>query len=562
MDSVLSVIGSVLIVILFACLFCAIGKAILDKTGGAASHRCFTLAASYFTGMAVYLSVLRTLTLVIPYKIAFWVLLFLTVLYAVLKWHRVCLKWIPENVGLIAAMAGIWITHTFHALLYRLIDVSKDLTPYDGIGTIGSLRYAGIADYFIGQNRIPVLNQSYGQCDLEAVPASFSGLLGSRNLCFALTLWLSLSGAFLCLLLYGVFRKYFSVWLGIALTCAVHMGSVSLTLAPIRVVDSDYPLISSGYTDSVVGVATFFIYLRLLIQVLRDNRKVGFSHCLLTACFVLYWAMSAPHNICILLATGAFLILYLLFEKNYINVGKGVKLGGVILAACLLGVFEGGMLTPSGFAEEIPVEGVMTVAGVDEEKPSEGIAIVPVMNYQLSKEPGVLWGLAQNTPYMKATLDCAVSAFQNGEWYVLLYCLTALWWDSVRIIFWPLLGVLGIMLAAYRRRADKEAGYWAVMGFSSLAVGYPIAFFISLNAYKWALSRFAMPFYFLGMLFLAVILGRGWKSGKGLYRLASFCAVFLILFGQVLDKILIFYGNCANNDVWSLMKGMVLLAGS
>ncbi len=558
MDSVLSVIGSVLIVTLFACLFCAIGKEILDKTGETAAHRCFTFAASYFTGMAVYLSALRTLTLAIPYKIAFWVLLVVAVLYAVLKRRRVYLKRITENAVLIAVMAGIWIAHTFHALLYRLTDVSRELTPYDGIGTIGSLRYAGIADYFIGRNRIPVLNQSYGQSLL----ASFSGLLGSRNLCFALTLWLALSGAFLCLLLYGVFRKYFSVWLSTSLTCVVHMGSVSLTFAPIRVVDSDYPLISSGYTDSVVGVATLFIYLWLLVQLLRDNRKVGFPHCLLTVCFVLYWAMSAPHNICILLGTGAFLILFLLFGKDYISAGKGVKLGGVILAACLLGIFEGGMLTPSGLAEEIPVEGVMTVAGVDEEKPSEGIAIVPVMNYQLSREPGVLWGLAQNTPYMKETLDCAVRAFQNSEWYVLLYCLTALWWDSVRIIFWPLLGVLGIMMASYWHKESKETGYWAVMGFSSLAIGYPIAFFISLNAYKWALSRFAMPFYFLGMLFLAVILGRGWKSGKGLYRLASLCSVFFILSGQVLDKILIFYGNCANNDIWSLMKGMVLLAGS
>lgn len=220
------------------------------------------------------------------------------------------------------------------------------------------------------------------------------------------------------------------------------------------------------------------------------------------------------------------------------------------------------MLTPSVFAEDVSIEGVMSVAGPEESMQSEGIAIVPVMNYQFSKAPGDLWGLAQGTPFIKETLDCAVDALHNGEWYVLLYALTALWWDSVHIIFWSLLGVLGVAVAAYYQKDNRETAYWAIAGLGTLAVGYPIAFFISLNAYKWALSRFAMPFYFLGMLFLAVILGRAWTSQKKLYRWISGVCVFVILIGQVVDRALILYGNCIDNDVWALMKKMALLADS
>lgn len=560
MGAVLSVISSVLIVTMFAGLFCIIGRVVLEKMEKEDGNCYYSFAGSYFIGMAVYLSMLRTLTLVIPsYRIVFWGLLIVSAVFAVIKIYRCYFSWISKNIALLVCVGGLWIGYTFHALLYRLIDTQREgLTPYDGIGTIGSLRYAGIADYFIEQDRIPVLNQSYGQ----SVLASFSGLFGRDNLCFALTLWLAVSGAFLCLLLYGIFRRYFPPLLSILLTCVVDMGSVSLTLAPIRVVDSDYPLLSSGYTDSVVGVATFFLYLEILIQILQEKKRVNFFHYFVTVCCILYWAMSAPHNICVLFGIGFFFILWLLLKKDYSNAGRAAKLGGVILAGCVLGLLQGGMLTPSGLVDEVSIEGVMTVAGVDEEQPSEGVAIVPVMNYQLSKEPGVLWGLAQNTPYMKATLDCAVEALRHGEWYVLIYCLTVLWWDSIRIIFWPLLGILGVALAACHQGNNREATYWAIAGFGAFAVGYPIAFFISLNAYKWALSRFAMPFYFVGMLFLAVILGRIRKSERRAYRLISVCFIFIILAGQLLDKILIFYEKCAHNDVLSLMKGMVLFADS
>lgn len=557
MGAVLSVISSVLIVLLFAILFCFIGKAVLGQVELDNDNDCYILAGSYFIGMAVYLSVLRTLALFIPsFKIAFWALLIVGIVFFVLRNYRRHIAWIVKRKRLAISAGVLWVISTFHALLYRICVLGENPHVLTSIGTIGSQRYAGIAAYIVKQDHVPVLNQSYGQSLL----ASFSNMLGRDNLCFVLVLWLSLSGAFLCLFLYGVFRRFFSAGLSALLVCVVDIGSVSLTLAPIRVVDSDYPLFFSGYTDSVVGVATFMIFLEMMVRILKKESKLRFSHYLVTVCFVVYWAMSAPHNICILLGAGFLLLVFLLVRRERFNVKNGIKLACVVMAACIIGILEGGMLTPSGLVDEVSVDGVMTVAeGADENLSSQGIVFVPVMNYQLMKSKDVLWKLGWG--YMESILDYAVDALHQGSWYVLVHCLTSLWWDSVRIIFWPLLGVLGMGLIACQKK-DREISYWAVLGFSVLAVGYPVAFLISLNGYKWALSRFAMPFYFLGMMFLAAILGRAWRSEKKLYRLISIFSVFVILVGQVGDKLFLYYNNAVNNDMWPAMRDMMLFTGS
>lgn len=518
---------------------------------------CYILAGSYFIGMVVYLSVLRTLALFIPsFKIAFWALLIVGIVFFVLRNYRRHIAWIVKRKRLAISAGVLWVVSTFHALLYRICVLGKNPHVLTSIGTIGSQRYAGIAAYIVKQDHVPVLNQSYGQSLL----ASFSNMLGRDNLCFALVLWLSLSGAFLCLFLYGVFRRFFSAGLSVLLVCVVDIGSVSLTLAPIRVVDSDYPLFFSGYTDSVVGVATFMIFLEMMVRILTKESKLRFSHYLVTACLVVYWAMSAPHNICILLGAGFLLLVFLLVRRERFNVKNGIKLACVVMAACIIGILEGGMLTPSGLVDEVSVDGVMTVAeGADENLSSQGIVFVPVMNYQLMKSKDVLWKLGWG--YMESILDYAVDALHQGSWYVLIHCLTSLWWDSVRIIFWPLLGVLGMGLIACQKK-EREISYWAVLGFSVLAVGYPVAFLISLNGYKWALSRFAMPFYFLGMMFLAAILGKAWRSEKKLYRLISIFSVFVILVGQAGDKLFLYYNNAVNNDMWPAMRDMMLFTGS
>ncbi len=554
MEVVLAATGSVLTVLLFTIIFCVIGNVLLERMGMSEGDGCYIFACSYFIGMAVYLSIFRTLALVISsYKIVFWSLLILFTLATAGVLYRQYQFWMAENEKWIAAVAVLWLVHVMHALLYRGSDIFQtELKPYSAVGTIQSLRYASIADYFVKQNRIPILNQSYGQSLL----ASFSRMMGRHNLCFILVLWLALSQAFLCLLLYGICHRYFSAAFSAFLTFVIHAGSVSLTIAPIRVVDSDYPLLSNGYTDSVAGAATFLIYVGLLIHLLLERRKLRLVHCFMTLCCILYWAMSAPHNIVILCGVGFFLFLFLLFQKDKDNMLIGLKLGGVIILSLVLALFEGGMLTPSGLTEQVLIEGVMTMEGADGAKSNEGIAIVPVMNYQFSRRPGELWGLGQNASFISETLHCAVEGWHNGEWYVALYALSALWWDSIRIIFWPFLGVLGVGIASYRDKRSKKATYWAIVGVSVLTVGYPVAFFISYNAYKWAFSRFMMPFYLIGMLFLTVLLGRAWEK-KGLCRLIGGFSFLVILLGQILDRSIILYQQCSENNMWNLFGKVI-----
>lgn len=553
METVISIISSVGIVILFAVIFCLIGQTILRKTGIECENRCYVFASSYFIGMAVYLAVLRTLSLALPsYKAAFGIVLVLSGVFAAMEIYKRHLLWVRRNIRMTTVLAVLWLAHVIHALLYRFTDVKNvELTPHSGIGTLEAIRYVNIARFFVEQDSIPVLNQSYGQSLL----ASLSILLGRDNICFALMLWLSLSAAFLCLLLYSIFRKYFSGAISALLVCLVHMGSVSLTLAPIRVVDSDYPFISNGYTDSVVGAATFLIYTEIMIHILMKCEKMTIFHYLISVCVTLYWAMSAPHNIFVVCGMGCLFLICLLYKKDYRNAVRGMLLGICIIAGSLVAVFEGGMLTPSSIADQVEIEGIMAV---EESRHDEGIAIVPVMNYQFSKKPGQLWGIAQSVSFVKETLDCAVEGLHNGEYYVVLYCLSMLWWDSIRIIFWPLLGVIGVVLAAYHRRDNGETFYWAIAGVGVLFTGYPIAFLVSYNAYKWELSRFMMPFYLMGMIFLTFFVGRALTYKARVYRYVGVLCVFCILTGQILDKILILYQNGCRSDILSLMKEMIL----
>lgn len=559
MEVVLAATGSILTVLLFAIIFCILGGVLSEQMGMSDGDGCYAFAVSYFIGMAVYLALFRTLALLTSsYRIAFWSLLILLGIAAAAGFYRQHRLRITINRKLVSVAAVLWLAHIVHALLYRSDNIfNAEVTPYSSIGTIQSLRYAGIAAYFVEQDRIPILNQSYGQSLL----ASFSGLLGMENLCFILVLWLALSQAFLCMLLYGLFRRHFSGRLSAFLTFVVHAGSVALTIAPIRVVDSDYPLLSNGYTDSVAGAATFLIYVEFLIHLLLDRKKVKLTHCFVTVCCILYWAMSAPHNIVVLCGVGFLFFLFLVFRKDKENMLTGFKLGAVILCSLAMTFLEGGMLTPAGLVEEVAIEGVMTMESADGTKTDEGIAIVPVMNYQFSRSPGRLWGLGQDASFMKETLNCAVEGWHNGEWYVTLYALSALWWDSIRIIFWPFLGVLGAGIAAYHDKNNKRAGYWAIVGVSVLIVGYPIDFLFSYHAYKWALSRFMIPFYLIGMVFLMVFLGKAWKS-KGLYRLIGAVSFFMILFGQILDRSIILYQHCSKNNIGDLMRKVITFTNS
>ncbi|MCM1266499.1 MAG: hypothetical protein NC302_01230 [Bacteroidales bacterium] len=439
---------------------------------------------------------------------------------------------------------AMWIGFILLNLVRRLCDViNKELTTTTSIGTLHSCRYVNLALWFTENDKIPILNQSYGQ----AMLGSMSRMLGVENTNFTLVLWLAASAAFLHLFVYGMLRRRYKRWLSVVLTSVVTMGSVSLTLYPVLVVDSGYPLMQNGYTDSVAGCVTFVIYLVYLIHILEGTHKLTIFDYLFSVVWVLYWVMSAPQNIVITGAVGVCFICRLLVKKDYDLVKNAMKVAGAILCGCLLGILEGGMLTPGFLVEQIDLAGVMQFSR--DSDTALGISLIPVMPYYISGLKSSSWGEG----YLRDIVQRLIDEFKNENLGLTVHYAGLLVWDSIRIVFWPLVGIALTVCAAYRR---KKFDYRAASGAVMFATGYVIAFGFALNNYKWELSRFMMPAYFVGMIFLAFWLGRIWEEKR--YRSFVMMAVGLILAGNLPYAISNMIGKCHQNDVFRLLKEMIL----
>lgn len=188
---------------------------------------------------------------------------------------------------------------------------------------------------------------------------SMSRMFGVENTNFTLVLWLAANVSFLHLFVYGMLRRHYRRWMSAVLTSVVTMGSVSLSIYPILVVDSGYPLLHNGYTDSVAGSVTLVIYLAYLIHILEDTPKLTVYDYFFSLVLIVFWAMSAPQNIIITCCIGICFICYLVAKKKYDCVQRTIKIAGVILGGGLLGVLEGGMLTSGFLVEQIDLPGVM-----------------------------------------------------------------------------------------------------------------------------------------------------------------------------------------------------------
>lgn len=438
----------------------------------------------------------------------------------------------------------MWVSFILFHLLNRLCDVTgSELTTSTSIGTLHSCRYVNIALWFTEHDKIPVLNQSYGQ----AMLGSMSKMLGVHNTNFTLVLWLAASTAFLTLFVYGMLRSRYKKGLSVVLTCVVIMGSVSLSLYPSLVVDSGYPLLYNGYTDSVAGCVSFVIYLAYLIRILEGSRKVVIFDYLFSVALVIYWAMSAPQNIIVIGAIGLCFICCLWVKGKHDLVQNAIKIAGVILCGCFLGILEGGMLTPGMLTEQINLAGVMQFSR--DGSASLGISIRPVMPYYIGGVKSYSW----NLDYIRDMMQHTEEAYRNGNGGLAVYYAGLLAWDSIRVVFWALMGILLMVRATYIK---KKNTYWAVAGVIMFIIGYMIAFCLALNDYKWELSRFMMPAYFVGMLFLVFCLGEAWEKKQ--YRPFVMMTVGLILAGELPYKINVLLEKCQRDQVFRLMKEMIL----
>lgn len=435
---------------------------------------------------------------------------------------------------------------SLYCLVQRSCDITNtELITMQSIGTLHSCRYVNIVLWFTDNDRIPVLNQSYGQ----AILGSMSRMLRFENTNFTFVLWLAISISFLHLFIFGILARKLERRISVVLTAVVTMGNVSLSLYPVLIVDSGYPLLHSGYIDSVVGCTTLVIYLAYLIHILEETyRLTGYDY-LFSGAFMIYWAMSAPQNIIMIGGIGICFICYLAAKRKYDCVQNAFRIACAIFAGSVLGILEGGMLTPGGMVEQIDLPGVMQFTHAGDA--SLRIGILPAMPYHIASLNSWSWQL----PYIENIIQYAKDAYHSGEFGLLIYHISLLFWDSIRIVFWAL---LGIVLQAYRAYSRKKFDYGAASGVIMFVLGYAVSFCFKINNYKWELSRFMMPAYFVGMIFLASWLGRLWKEKR--YCPFAAMAITLILAGNVPYKVYVVYEKCRQSDMVRVVKEMIQFA--
>lgn len=541
---------NILIVFLFSVQFVVIGVWLIEGMGGTVFHNIYLrLSGSFFVGMAVYLAAWRTLALFVrSFRVSFWILFVLCICFYFVERRDIGRQCAGFGVKLAGTCILAWIVNILHQMLTWIVDIENNgVQLYSSLGSSNAMRYINLIQYFVENDRIPTINQSYGQSMLGSICCMF----GIENSAFALSLWLSMSKAMMLLFLYGIMKEFFSRSLSALMAAAVFLGSVSLTPYPMEVLDTGSPFAYNGYTDSIAGACIFAIYLRYLYCVLEEFDKMNWRHFIFSTCLFAYCCMSAPQNVVVIAAVGFVFILMLICKKEYTKVRKSFIVLAMLVPGLILGVCEGGMLTLPPLIQSIDVSGVMQVG-----KEGKTIALMPTMAYFVNGVGGLSSDWSYNWSYMKEIMDYAVEGLHSGHYGFCLYHLSILAWDSIRVIFWALLGVAGVGLAAYHRK-DKQSLFWGISGVVTLAVGYVITFFFSYNGYKKELVRFMLPAYFLGMIFAVIVLGKLWERQKA-YRIVSILSVFLILAGQVPYRILGMISTIQNYDVWNCIRQMIL----
>lgn len=157
---------------------------------------------------------------------------------------------------------------------------------------------------------------------------------------------------------------------------------------------------------------------------------------------------------------------------------------------------------------------------------------------------------------MADILQYAVRGLNSGEIGICLYHLEILWWDSIRIVFWPLMGILGMIYVVYVER-KRQVMYWSLAGSITLGIGWILAFCLSYHEFKRELTRFMMPGYFLGMILIAFLIGRMFTKDK-IARCVSVASMFIILCGQIPYRLIDMVEILQTDRIVPLIRQMIV----
>lgn len=362
--------------------------------------------------------------------------------------------------------------------------------PFAFVGSLHSVRYAWVANFIEVNNILPIIPQNTGQSILAYASGSIA--IPAPNL--YLYLWLITTILFLSFFIFGlIYERYPDLKKCILGLAIFMMGNTALSVTHILIIDSGSPFAFNGYSDTLLGV--FFILSLFLINSVME--KSLYKRLLLIATILISLNFScAPQNIIFMpiFMTGLFIFEHV---NNRLRLQKVKFWLLATMLATAISLPQGGMLTPKKLLTKIDYPGVMSLTSQEEFRlrPKFGVPFhfgwAGEWTYGLTKPHAELW-----------------ETYQDKSSFIRQYFL----WLAEQIIFTSLrilaIPIIGLSYWLYfRKREERRMSPFnistdeiAIYGFIFLLSGFMMSFPLSINQYKWELSRFLIPGIAIGML--------------------------------------------------------------
>ena len=300
----------------------------------------------YFTGLSVVFVIVRLLNLfsisfsisLILISISFIFLLFYKRSYF-LYIYKICAhkSFYSKSLKLLFVFILLFIFILFYWTQSNLISGVNSL-----VGSLHSPRYANIALYIIENNNIPILAQNYSQSVFISIPHYF----GLNSYLFSLMFFLTINIFFLIYLINILLQSYFSNNFEVNLCIFfITLGCFSIPNNFYLLIDSGWPILLNGYSDSIIGISTFILVFIYIKDNEEENLTYRFYALIGLICF--FWFSNAIQNL--------LYLSVLCFTHKLVN--KKNKYLLFLIPFLILGIISGGMITPSKLQNKDKIPG-------------------------------------------------------------------------------------------------------------------------------------------------------------------------------------------------------------
>lgn len=443
-------------------------------------------ALSYFLGSTVFLSYIKMFSwLGGGFKELTLIFLFLSFVGIIFYLYKNKNKSLVNGFNLktfgVSILVLLTLASVSSAVWMYDFNYSVESSPHASFGTIESGRYNNIARYILAENTIPRLGQNYAQSIFAALP----GVMGWQNGVFALWVWLMVNLTFLVFLIRGILKSMETspIWIGLTLAL-IFLGGWSFSIDHTLLFDSVSPLALTGYSDTIMSLGSLLVFF-LFLQHHISCEKWSWQSPLVLSVLFYSWFTYAPQNI---LAAGG-LFLFLVTQKK--RIWRDVPLLSFFTLFFILGVLQGGMLTPSSLRDQTSIQGLVeTQAGSMPIKWSrEGLDVLVLDKLHTSFKFTHIPTLEpqQNTGYY--------------EWNTYFENLV----KAVGYLFVPIFVFFGYLIL--RRDSESEdlplKTFFADSALFLFLLGFLFVFHLSFGPMKWQVSRFMIP----GLIMTLMVLG-------------------------------------------------------